>query len=55
MRCACLMCGYIYVPAAGDPDNGILPGTEGEALPPEWVCPNCKATQDDFAMMEDDD
>jgi rubredoxin len=23
----CLMCGYIYDPAKGDPENGVEPGT----------------------------
>ena len=26
----CEPCGYIYDPAAGDPDNGIDPGTAFE-------------------------
>jgi len=29
----CEPCGYIYDPAAGDPDNGIDPGTAFEDLP----------------------
>lgn len=55
MRCACLNCGYIYLPEKGDPENGVAPGTQGENLPEEWLCPKCKGGQDDFAMMEDDD
>ena len=23
----CTVCGYVYDPAAGDPDNGVAPGT----------------------------
>ena len=34
-------CGYIYDPAAGDPDNGIAPGTPFENLPEDWTCPVC--------------
>ena len=26
-------CGYVYDPAAGDPDNGIAPGTAFEDVP----------------------
>ena len=29
----CVVCGYVYDPAVGDPDNGVAPGT---ALP---MCP----------------
>ncbi len=26
-------CGYVYDPAAGDPDNGVAPGTPWEEVP----------------------
>jgi len=29
----CTICGYVYDPAVGDPDNGIPPGTSFEDLP----------------------
>ena len=29
----CEVCGYIYDEAAGDPDNGIAPGTKWEDVP----------------------
>jgi flavin reductase (DIM6/NTAB) family NADH-FMN oxidoreductase RutF/rubredoxin len=44
----CLMCGYIYDPAVGDPDNGVAVGTAFEDLPDDWVCPECGASKDDF-------
>jgi flavin reductase (DIM6/NTAB) family NADH-FMN oxidoreductase RutF/rubredoxin len=44
----CLMCGYIYDPAAGDPGNGIDPGTAFEDLPDDWTCPECGAGKDEF-------
>ena len=44
----CLMCGYIYDPAVGDPDNGVAAGTAFEDLPDDWVCPECGAGQDEF-------
>ena len=28
----CTVCGYIYDEAAGDPDNGVEPGTKWEDL-----------------------
>ena len=34
-------CGYVYDPAAGDPDNGVAPGTPFENLPEDWACPVC--------------
>jgi rubredoxin len=55
MRCACLMCGYIYYPEKGDPEHGVEPGTEASELPAEWTCPKCKSGQDAFAMMEDEE
>jgi rubredoxin len=48
----CLVCGYIYDPAEGDPDAGIEPGTAFEALPEDWVCPDCGAGKDMFEKVE---
>ncbi|MBN3033680.1 MAG: rubredoxin [Candidatus Saganbacteria bacterium] len=44
----CLVCGYVYDPAAGDPAGGVAPGTAFEALPEAWVCPVCGAGKDQF-------
>ena len=44
----CKICGYIYDPAAGDPDNGVAPGTAFEALPEDWVCPLCSLGKEVF-------
>jgi len=44
----CQVCNYIYDPAAGDPDNGVQPGTAFENLPENWVCPVCGAGKDQF-------
>lgn len=49
----CLVCGYIYDPAAGDPENGVSPGTRFEDVPDDWVCPECGAGKDMFEKMED--
>ncbi len=49
----CIMCSYIYDPAAGDPDNGVAPGTSFESLPADWVCPECGAGKDQFEPVED--
>ena len=48
----CIVCGYIYDPAEGDPDNGVQPGTAWEALPDDWVCPVCGAAKDQFEKVE---
>lgn len=44
----CAVCGYVYDPAKGDSDSGILPGTPFEKLPDDWVCPVCGAGKDMF-------
>ncbi len=44
----CSICGYVYDPAAGDPDNGVAPGTTFDAIPEDWVCPVCGAPKSEF-------
>jgi rubredoxin-NAD+ reductase len=48
----CNACGWVYDPAQGDPDAGILPGASWEELPDDWVCPVCGAAKDDFERIE---
>lgn len=48
----CEPCGYIYDPAAGDPDSGAAPGTDFEKLPDDWVCPVCGASKEDFKPQD---
>lgn len=48
----CDVCGYIYNPAVGDPDNGIKPGTEFKDIPDDWVCPECGVSKDSFSPVE---
>lgn len=50
----CIPCGYIYDPAEGDPDGGIVPGTAFEDLPDDWVCPVCGVGKEDFELVEDE-
>jgi rubredoxin len=45
----CQVCGYVYDPAQGDPDNGVPAGTAFEKLPDSWECPVCGASKADFA------
>ena len=44
----CKICGYVYDPEKGDPDNGVEPGTKFEDIPDSWVCPICGASKEDF-------
>jgi len=48
----CEVCGYVYDPAKGDPDNGVAPGTPFEKLPEDWVCPECGASKDMFSEVK---
>lgn len=48
---ACNLCGYVYDPAKGDPDNGITAGTAFEDLPDDWVCPECGAEKSEFSPV----
>jgi rubredoxin len=46
----CLICGHVYDEAAGDPGNGVAPGTRWEDVPLSWGCPSCGAGKEDFEM-----
>ena len=48
----CDVCGYIYDPENGDPDNGVEPGTAFENVPDDWTCPVCGADKDQFSPEE---
>lgn len=48
----CAVCGYIYDPSIGDPDNGIAPGTAFEDISNNWTCPECGAGKDEFEELE---
>lgn len=47
----CSVCGYVYDPAAGEPDEGIEAGTPFEKIPDDWVCPDCGADKSFFEEM----
>ena len=49
----CTLCGYVYDPEIGDPENDIEPGTPFKDLPNDWVCPECGAGKEDFEPLED--
>lgn len=47
----CLVCGYVYDPEEGDPDNDIEAGTAFEDLPADWACPVCGVGKDQFEKV----
>ncbi len=47
-RYVCTVCGYVYDPANGDPDNGVAPGTKFQDIPAGWTCPVCGADKSEF-------
>jgi flavin reductase (DIM6/NTAB) family NADH-FMN oxidoreductase RutF/rubredoxin len=44
----CVICGFTYNPAEGDPSMGIAPGTPFEELPEDYKCPICNASKEYF-------
>jgi flavin reductase (DIM6/NTAB) family NADH-FMN oxidoreductase RutF/rubredoxin len=48
----CTVCGYVYDPEVGDPDNNVAPGTAFKDLPEDWVCPVCGAEKSEFEKVE---
>lgn len=45
----CDVCGWVYSEEAGDPENGIAPGTAFEDLPDDFVCPLCGVDKSNFS------
>ena len=48
----CDLCGWVYDPAKGLPEEGIEPGTPFENLPDDFICPECGAEKEDFSPVE---
>lgn len=48
----CIVCGFIYNEADGDPEHGIAPGTAWADVPADWSCPDCGVGKEDFEMVE---
>ncbi|MCK5784526.1 MAG: rubredoxin [Desulfobacterales bacterium] len=48
----CEVCGYVYNPEEGDPDNNVAPGTAFADLPEDWECPTCGASKEEFSKEE---
>jgi flavin reductase (DIM6/NTAB) family NADH-FMN oxidoreductase RutF/rubredoxin len=49
-RYVCTVCGYVYDPAQGDPQNGVAPGTSFEDIPSSWTCPVCGVDKSKFEL-----
>lgn len=45
----CDVCGYVYDPAEGDPENGVEAGTSFADISEDWVCPICGVGKDEFS------
>jgi ferredoxin-NADP reductase/rubredoxin len=45
------VCGFVYDPEKGLPEQGIPPGTPFEDLPPDFECPVCGAAKTDFSPL----
>ncbi|MBQ9238450.1 MAG: rubredoxin [Treponema sp.] len=39
----CKVCGYVYLPDAGDVESMIPPHTAWDAVASDWTCPICNA------------
>ena len=52
MKYVCDVCGYVYDPAVGDPENVVAPGTPWEEVPEDWLCPLCAVGKDQFSPEE---
>ena len=48
----CIICGFEYDEAKGNPEEGIEPGTRWKDVPEDWECPECGASKSDFEMVE---
>lgn len=48
----CTICGFIYDPEQGLPEQGIAPGTPWEEVPADFECPDCGIGKDYFCEFE---
>ena len=48
----CTVCGYECDEVAGDPDNGIAPGTKWEDIPDDFTCPLFGVGKEDFEKQD---
>ena len=48
----CDVCGWIYDPETGDPDQGVAPGTAFADLGDDFICPECGVGTDQFSPVD---
>ena len=48
----CVLCGFVYKDASGEPHAGITPGTRWADVPESFQCPDCDAGKADFTAVE---
>lgn len=51
----CTLCGCVYDPEEGDDESDVDPDTLFDDLPPDWLCPDCGASMDEFEEMDPDE
>lgn len=49
----CTVCQWVYDPAIGEPNQDIAPGTEWDAVPDDFLCPDCGLGKDVFDPLQD--
>ena len=45
MKYVCDICGYVYDPAAGDPDNSVAPAPRGKKSPKTGSAPSARSAK----------
>lgn len=45
----CTVCGYVYDPVEGDPDD-VAAGTKFQDIDASWACPICGAPKSAFEV-----
>lgn len=48
----CDLCGWIYDPEVGVPEEDIEPGVAFEDLPEDFICPLCGVGKDQFSPVD---
>jgi rubredoxin len=51
----CEICGWIYDPEEGVPEQDIEPGTRWADVPDDFTCPDCGASKEDFSPYEEEE
>lgn len=48
----CEVCGWVYDPGVGVPEQGIVPGIAFENLPEDFLCPECGVGKSSFSPID---